>query len=81
MRFLSLLAAAMLVPAGPLAAQSLYRLLPHERYCMDAEFQGASTGVLCRFTTIDQCLASRRSREEKCFLNPILAFEQQQKKK
>lgn len=78
-RLLSLLAAATL--AGPAAAQMLDRLPPHQHYCMDAEFQGASTGVLCRFTTMDQCLASRRSREEKCFLNPILAFEQQRRKK
>jgi hypothetical protein len=77
----SLVAVASFALAAPATAQWPDRVLPHERYCMDAEFQGASTGVLCRFMTMDQCLASRRSEEEKCFLNPILAFEQQRRKK
>ena len=47
-----------------------------ERYCIEVIDHSGSNPWLCRFETYEQCLASKTSPQDKCWLNPYLAFQQ-----
>jgi hypothetical protein len=51
----------------------------NERYCLEASGGrgGGTQPFLCRFETMDQCIASKIAQGNRCFLNPWLAFQQQ----
>ncbi len=73
--------AAVIVMAAPGAgAQTSVRVHPSEQYCMDRNGDDAAV-IVCQFNTMEQCVASKRSPGERCYLNPYLAFEQQRKRK
>jgi hypothetical protein len=66
------------VAAGILAMQAealaQEKLRPNERYCLEA-FSGGRLGgiphpLLCRFTTMEQCIASMTGPRDRCMLNP-----------
>lgn len=51
------------------------RVPRNETWCLET---GISSGTmnLCRFTTREQCIASKVAQGDHCELNPILAFEE-----
>jgi hypothetical protein len=67
----ALLAAALLLLIAPAAAQSQQRSgsAPYDMWCRD---QGISRGsiMVCWAYTFEQCMASRTSHTESCYLNP-----------
>jgi hypothetical protein len=74
--FFGILLAGCAAAAGSATAQQ-QTLRPNETYCLEAsDSSGGSQPFLCRFTTYEQCLASRTSHGDRCWLNPILAFRQ-----
>jgi len=57
------------------AATAQERLRKNERYCLEAQGGGRGGGsqpLLCRFTSMGQCLASRTGPGDRCMLNPAL---------
>lgn len=68
------LLAGVLAVAGSASAQQPVR--PNERFCLEASDNTGNHPLLCRFTTYEQCLASRTGQGDRCWLNPILAFQQ-----
>lgn len=66
----TLLAAGLLLLVAPVAAQSQQRgNPPYDMWCRD---QGISRGsiMICWAYTFEQCMASRTSHTESCYLNP-----------
>jgi hypothetical protein len=67
----TLLTAALLLLVAPAAAQSQQRSgsAPYDMWCRD---QGISRGsiMVCWAYTFEQCMASRTSHTESCYLNP-----------
>lgn len=53
-------------PRGP------YDVRPNERYCRDMIVDRNSTTMVCQHYTMQQCLDSRASPGERCYLNPAL---------
>lgn len=44
---------------------------PVYRYClMDNSFEGSNGSVLCRYQTLAQCMASRNTLADSCYVNP-----------
>ena len=66
-----LAAAAAIALAAPVSAQEPVRA--NERYCLQA-FDPSPAPLLCRYETLQQCIASRTSPLDYCLLNPVLAF-------
>lgn len=50
-----------------------YQVHPSERYCRDQAIAGSSSVMICQAFTYQQCMASRASQGESCYLNPGLA--------
>ena len=44
---------------------------PRDLYCRDMQIDEGGTVQSCMAYTMEQCLASRASRNELCYLNPI----------
>jgi hypothetical protein len=48
----------------------------NQRYCLEVRDATGPHPLLCRFTTMDQCIASKTGQSDFCMLNPELAFQQ-----
>ena len=72
--FTVLLACGMAVAGGALAQQNVR---PNERYCVEVLDNTGPNPWLCRFSSYEQCLASKTSPGDKCWLNPQLGFQPQ----
>ena len=52
----------------------------NERYCIEMAEQGGPAGSpQCMFETLAQCIASKTAPNDRCMLNPILAFRERDK--
>jgi hypothetical protein len=51
-------------------------VLANQRYCLEVRDATGPHPLLCRFTTMDQCIASKTGQSDLCMLNPELAFQQ-----
>ena len=71
--FVALLAGGMAAASGALAQQPVRA---NERYCIEVLDDTGPNPWQCRFETYEQCLASKSSQGDKCWLNPYLAFQQ-----
>lgn len=71
--FVALLAGVLAV-AGDASAQQ--PVGPRERFCIEVFDSSGSHPMLCRFETYEQCLLSKTSPQDRCWLNPYLAFQQ-----
>ena len=61
--------------AAQTAASAQERVRSNERYCLEASGGGRGGGtqpLLCRFTSMGQCMASRTGPGDRCMLNPAL---------
>ena len=60
--------------AAQTAASAQERVRKNERYCLEASGGrgGGPQPLLCRFTSMGQCLASRTGPGDRCMLNPAL---------
>jgi hypothetical protein len=68
----SILALAILVAATTTAAaQQRQANPPRDLWCMDTRLAEGSTYQSCMAYTLEQCLASRNSPSDRCYLNPI----------
>jgi hypothetical protein len=59
------------------AAQQTVR--PDETYCLETSVGGGGSGGtinLCNFRTMAQCIASKVAQGDHCDINPILAFQE-----
>lgn len=56
-------------------AQSYQRYPSYARYCMDSYYDNTGPVMTCMFETMQQCLASRANRVDRCYLNPAFATE------
>jgi len=66
----ALLAAGLAIAAMPASAQNA----PVYQYCLlDGSHPNTAGMVLCRFETIAQCMASRNSFNDTCYINPQFA--------
>lgn len=72
--FFVVLLAGCAAAVGSAAAQQTVR--PNETYCLEVVDHTGPNPFLCRYTTYEQCLASRTSQGDRCWLNPYLAFQQ-----
>jgi len=72
MKTVSVLAAAALALAVPSAAsaQTKQKGATHDMWCRDQPVAEASTAQICMAFTYEQCMASRASPTESCYLNP-----------
>jgi hypothetical protein len=48
----------------------------NQRFCLEVRDATGPHPLLCRFTTMDQCIASKTGQSDFCMLNPVLAFQQ-----
>ena len=62
--------------AAQTAASAQERLRKNERYCLEAATGrgGGTQPLLCRFSTMAQCLASKTGPTDRCMLNPALDY-------
>jgi hypothetical protein len=51
----------------------------NQRYCLEVRDATGPHPLLCRFTTIEQCNASKTGQSDFCMLNPELAFQQRRR--
>ncbi len=67
---LAAVATAAIAFVGPAAAQG--KQPPYDAWCRDVQI-GVSGGsvMVCRAYTYEQCVASRTSHTESCYLNPL----------
>jgi hypothetical protein len=66
-----LAAAVLCVAAVVMQSAAIAQNAPTYRYClMDGSSRDTSGAVLCRFSTLAQCLASRNSFGDTCYINP-----------
>jgi hypothetical protein len=72
--FLAVLLAGGVIAASSASAQQPVRA--NERYCIEVLDDTGPNPWECRFETYAQCLASKTSPGDKCWLNPYLAFQQ-----
>lgn len=68
-----LLAGGVIAASGAFAQQAVR---VNERYCVEVFDSTGVHPLLCRFETYEQCLLSKTSPQDKCWLNPYLAFQQ-----
>lgn len=69
----AVLAATFGLSAGAFAQQKA----PVYRYCLlesSGGFRGGGGSTLCRFNTLQQCMASRTGNSDTCIINPELTF-------
>lgn len=52
-------------------AQQRHANPPRDLWCRDMQLADASSVQYCMAYTLEQCLASRSSPNERCYLNPI----------
>jgi len=63
-----------------LAAPGMAEPRANERYCIEMAEQGGPAGPpQCMFETFAQCVASKTAPNDRCMLNPILAFREREK--
>jgi hypothetical protein len=74
----TILPAAMIVLC--LAAPGTAEPRVNERYCIEmAEQDGPAGPPQCMFETLAQCVASKTAPNDRCMINPILAFHEREK--
>ena len=67
---LLVLAICLMLPALAFAQEPVRK---NERYCLEERAGWRVTQpLLCRFETLEQCLASRNGPSDRCILNPYL---------
>jgi hypothetical protein len=66
----AILALAMVL-ASTLAVSAQKANPPRDLYCRDMRVGNSGTVPYCMAYTMEQCLASRASPTERCYLNPI----------
>lgn len=71
--FTALLLGGMAAAGGALAQQPVRA---NERYCIEVLDDTGANPWLCRFSTYEQCVASKSSPGDRCWLNPYLGFQQ-----
>ena len=55
------------------AAVAQQQIRPTERYCLEAASgRSGSQPLMCRYETMEQCLASKTGVSDRCMLNPWL---------
>ena len=59
-----------------LAANAQTAVPANQRFCLEVRDATGPHPLLCRFTTMDQCIASKTGQADFCMLNPELAFQQ-----
>ncbi|MCC6948905.1 MAG: DUF3551 domain-containing protein [Bradyrhizobiaceae bacterium] len=69
---LSLTASAFILVATAAFAQS--PVPANQTYCLEVRDESGPHPLLCRFTTLEQCLASRTGLSDACWINPEIAF-------
>ncbi|HEY7675401.1 MAG TPA: DUF3551 domain-containing protein [Burkholderiales bacterium] len=47
----------------------------NQRYCLEVRDASGSHPLLCRFATMEQCMASKASLGDVCLINPELTFQ------
>jgi hypothetical protein len=70
----ALLAVTFGLTAGAFAQQ---QKAPVYRYCLlesSGGFRGGGGSTLCRFNTLQQCMASKTGWSDSCIINPELTF-------
>ncbi len=67
---LGMTALALLIPAAAEAQQRAPQNPPSDLWCRDQPIAHGSTAQICMAFTYEQCMASRASRTESCYLNP-----------
>ena len=57
-------------------AQGKRQSAPVYRYCLleSGGYRGGGGSTLCRFNTIEQCMASKTGWSDTCIINPELTF-------
>ena len=74
----AILSAAMIVLC--MAAPATAEPRANERYCIEMAEQGGPAGSpQCTFETLAQCVASKTAPNDRCMINPILAFREREK--
>ncbi len=71
--FLAALLVGGMAAASSTSAQQTVRA--NERYCVEVLDNTGPNPWLCRFETYEQCVASKTSPGDKCWLNPYLGFQ------
>lgn len=71
--YVALLAGGVAAASGALAQQPVRA---NERYCVEVFDSTGINPLLCRFETYAQCVASKTSPGDRCWLNPYLGFQQ-----
>ena len=69
----AMLAVTFGLTAGAFAQQKA----PVYRYCLlesSGGFRGGGGSTLCRFNTLQQCMASKTGNSDTCIINPELTF-------
>lgn len=61
---------ALAIPAAAEAQQRAPQNPPSDLWCRDQPIAHGSTAQICMAFTYEQCMASRASRTESCYLNP-----------
>jgi hypothetical protein len=59
-----------------LAANAQTAVPANQRFCLEVRDATGPHPLLCRFTTMEQCNASKTGQSDSCMLNPELAFQQ-----
>jgi hypothetical protein len=58
------------------AAASAQTAVPaNQRYCLEVRDATGPHPLLCRFTSLEQCNASKTGNSDFCMINPVLAFQ------
>lgn len=63
--------AILVVTTAVVSAQQRQANPPRDLWCRDMMIAEGSTVQYCMAYTLEQCLASRSTRNERCYLNPI----------
>ena len=57
------------------AANAQTTVPANQRYCLEVRDASGPHPLLCRFTTMEQCNASKTGNSDACMINPELAFQ------
>jgi hypothetical protein len=58
-----------------IAANAQTPVPANQRYCLEVRDATGPHPPLCRFVTIEQCMASKTSQSDVCLINPELTFQ------
>ena len=77
MKIVIAMGALLAVIVGMTAGAYAQQKAPVYRYCLlesSGGFRGGGGSTLCRFNTLQQCLASKTGWSDSCIINPELTF-------